>query len=84
MEHQLVRDSSLDAASTAESSVVLSGYEWTEGSYGDGEVYQLRKPIYDFGDQSVEYYSVRLAPSLVGLGLLKRWMNRVSRLGGSV
>ena len=34
----------LDAASTAESSVVLSGYEWTEGSYGDGEVYSCASP----------------------------------------
>lgn len=51
-------------------------YELTKGQFADGEVYELRKPIYKFDgtkprDNSIRHYSVRLSPQLVGLGLLE-------------
>ncbi len=55
----------------AESSVLLGSYTFTHGSYPDGTSYQLRRPSYVFPNISPSHYSVRLAPSLVGMGLLE-------------
>lgn len=51
--------------------VRLSGYTEIEGQYDDGERYTLRQPVYDFGGDASARHSVRLAPQLVGLGLLE-------------
>ncbi len=60
-----------DQSDGVESPVTLSGYTEIEGQYGDGQAYTLRQPIYDFGATALEFYSVRLAPQLLGLGLLE-------------
>jgi len=39
--------------------------------YGDGAAYSLQKPNYTFGGHTPAFYSVRLAPQLVGMGLLE-------------
>ena len=46
-------------------------YTEIPGFYGDGTPYTLRKPNYSFSGTDPEYYSVRIAPQLVGLGLLE-------------
>jgi CxxC motif-containing protein (DUF1111 family) len=51
-------------------------YEEVAGSYGDGEPYSLRRPVYDFDltfgafDPEIQI-SPRTAPFLIGLGLLE-------------
>ncbi|MFP2906244.1 di-heme oxidoredictase family protein [Pyxidicoccus sp. 3LFB2] len=55
----------------AEGGAYLSGYTTTNGTYGDGTPYSLRKPSYTFTGLVPSFYSVRLAPQLVGLGLLE-------------
>ncbi|HVV00845.1 MAG TPA: di-heme oxidoredictase family protein, partial [Verrucomicrobiae bacterium] len=55
----------------AEDSVVISGYTTINGTYGDGAPYTLRKPNYSFSPYTPTFYSVRLAPALVGMGLLE-------------
>ncbi len=55
----------------AEGTAVLSSYEYTSGTYADGTVYSLRKPRYGFQGTTPPYFSVRMAPALVGLGLLE-------------
>ncbi len=60
----------------AEMSVVI---EWEElpGTYGDGEAYSLRRPVYQladfaFGDPAEDLLvSGRVAPTVAGLGLLE-------------
>ena len=56
---------------TPEGSAVISSYTYTDGQYGDGTPYTLRRPNYTFSGVTPTYYSVRLAPPLVGLGLLE-------------
>ena len=56
---------------TAEDSVVISSYTTINGQYGDGTSYTLQKPNYTFGSYTPAFYSVRLAPQLVGMGLLE-------------
>jgi CxxC motif-containing protein (DUF1111 family) len=41
-----------------------------EGAYADGSRYELVKPLYQF-DVAPDFYSIRLTPHLVGLGLLE-------------
>jgi CxxC motif-containing protein (DUF1111 family) len=60
-----------DGSSAPEGAVILADYELVEGMYGDGERYTLRRPSYAFEGAIPERYSVRLAPQLVGLGLLE-------------
>jgi CxxC motif-containing protein (DUF1111 family) len=55
----------------AEDSVVISSYTTINGQYGDGTPYTLQKPNYTFGGYTPAFYSVRLAPQLVGMGLLE-------------
>ncbi|MCH7227094.1 di-heme oxidoredictase family protein [Haloferula sp. A504] len=47
--------------------------EWIEstGQYGDGSAYSLRRPVYAFDGTAPYHFSVRLAPPLVGMGLLE-------------
>jgi CxxC motif-containing protein (DUF1111 family) len=52
-------------------SVVISSYTTINGTYADGTTYQLQKPNYTFSPYTPAYYSVRLAPQLVGIGLLE-------------
>lgn len=54
-----------------EAGVVIKGYTEIAGKYADGTEYALRKPSYEFKDITPEFYSVRLTPQLVGLGLLE-------------
>ncbi|MBT6177346.1 MAG: carbohydrate-binding protein, partial [Deltaproteobacteria bacterium] len=58
-------------AGEQEQPILLADFEIVEGEYGDGEPYSLRRPIYEFGGVVPEYFSVRVAPQLVGLGLLE-------------
>lgn len=55
----------------AEGSVSITRYREISGRYGDGDVYQLRQPVYAFSGPGVRFHSVRLTPQLVGLGLLE-------------
>ena len=56
---------------------VLVTYEEILGTYGDGEPYSLRKPTYAFTDlrygpmQQKTLLSPRVAPAMIGLGLLE-------------
>ncbi len=54
-----------------EGSGVISSYTTITGQYGDGTAYALQKPNYTFQGITPQFYSVRLAPQLVGLGLLE-------------
>ena len=55
----------------SEGSMLLAGWDEVPGTYGDGSAYTLRLPVYDFTGPVPEYYAVRLAPQLVGVGLLE-------------
>ena len=55
----------------AEPAATLASYTTTTGVYGDGTAYSLRKPNYAFAGPVPAFLSVRLAPPLVGLGLLE-------------
>ena len=57
--------------SSAEGQAVLDSYTFTNGTYGDGTPYQLRRPNYTFTSATPAYFSVRHAQPLVGLGLLE-------------
>jgi CxxC motif-containing protein (DUF1111 family) len=54
-----------------EDTVTIASYTTINGQYGDGTTYTLQKPNYAFGGYTPAYYSVRLAPQLVGMGLLE-------------
>jgi CxxC motif-containing protein (DUF1111 family) len=56
---------------TPEDTVVISSYTIINGQYGDGTPFTLQKPNYTFGSYTPAFYSVRLAPQLVGMGLLE-------------
>ena len=55
----------------AEAGVTISSYTTINGQYGDGTPYTLQKPNYTFSGHTPAFYSVRLAPQLVGMGLLE-------------
>jgi CxxC motif-containing protein (DUF1111 family) len=55
----------------AEGSATITSYTNIEGQYGDGAPYSLQKPNYTFQGTTPSFFSVRLAPQLVGLGLLE-------------
>lgn len=55
----------------AEGSARIKRYELIKGNYADGEEYELRKPVYEFVGREPKFFSVRLTPQLVGLGLLE-------------
>ncbi len=56
---------------TPEAGVTISSYTTINGQYGDGTPYTLQKPNYTFSGHTPAFYSVRLAPQLVGMGLLE-------------
>ena len=49
----------------------ISSYSTVTGQYGDGTPFTLRKPNYSFSGTTPSHFSVRLAPPLVGMGLLE-------------
>lgn len=61
----------ISGANASEGSVILSGWNETPGTYGDGTGYSLRSPTYHFTGTVPQFFSVRNAPPLVGLGLLE-------------
>ncbi len=56
---------------TSDGQAILDGYDYMNGTFGDGSSYQLRAPRYTFTGDSPTYFSVRNAAPLVGLGLLE-------------
>jgi CxxC motif-containing protein (DUF1111 family) len=56
---------------TPEGSMSIGSYTTINGTYGDGAPYMLQKPNYVFLGYTPAFYSVRLAPQLVGMGLLE-------------
>jgi CxxC motif-containing protein (DUF1111 family) len=54
-----------------EGQISLIAWTQVDGKYADGTSYSLRKPAYAFKGESPAYFSVRLTPPLVGLGLLE-------------
>ncbi len=55
----------------AEGSATIASYTLINGQYGDGTPYELREPVYTFTGTTPSNYSARLAPPLVGMGLLE-------------
>jgi CxxC motif-containing protein (DUF1111 family) len=55
----------------AEGGVTIASYTTNLLQYGDGTPYSLRKPDYAFTGVAPSNFSARLAPQLVGLGLLE-------------
>jgi CxxC motif-containing protein (DUF1111 family) len=58
-------------SASIEGSATIESYTTVDGQYGDGTSYQLRRPNYTFQGATPSHFSVRLAPPLVGLGLLE-------------
>jgi CxxC motif-containing protein (DUF1111 family) len=56
---------------TPEGSCVISSYATINGTYGDSTPYTLQQPNYSFSPHTPAFFSVRLAPQLVGMGLLE-------------
>ncbi|ADO74655.1 di-heme oxidoredictase family protein [Stigmatella aurantiaca] len=56
---------------SAEGAVRISSWTATSGTFGDGTAYQLRRPNYTFTGPVPANHSARIAPPLVGLGLLE-------------
>lgn len=61
----------LSTKGVAEGMATIVGYSFVPGRFGDGKPYLLRKPNYIFGGSVPTFYSVRLCPPLVGMGLLE-------------
>ena len=55
----------------SDGSATISSYSTINGQYGDGTPYTLRKPSYIFSGTEPSHFSARLAPPLVGMGLLE-------------
>jgi CxxC motif-containing protein (DUF1111 family) len=54
-----------------EGNVTIASYTTTSGQHGDGTPYSLQKPNYSFSATTPTFFSARIAPQLVGLGLLE-------------
>ena len=54
-----------------EGNAIIASYTTINGQYGDSTPYTLQKPNYSFSGITPAFYSVRIAPQLVGLGLLE-------------
>ena len=54
-----------------EDTATISSYTTINGQYGDGTAYTLQKPNYTFSGRVPAFFSVRLTPQLVGMGLLE-------------
>ncbi len=61
----------LSTSGAAEGAATISSYSTINGTYADGTAYTLRKPSYAFADVTPSHFSARLAPALVGMGLLE-------------
>ena len=59
------------ASGPVEGSATIVSYTTTSGQYGDSTSYSLQKPNYTFSGTTPAFFSVRLTPQLVGLGLLE-------------
>lgn len=59
------------AGGPIEGSATIASYTTNHAQYGDAAPYSLRKPNYAFSGPAPAFFSVRLAPPLVGLGLLE-------------
>lgn len=60
-----------NTGASAEGNAVISSYTITSGTYGDGTSYSLRKPNYSFTGPTPSHFSARVAPQLIGMGLLE-------------
>jgi CxxC motif-containing protein (DUF1111 family) len=54
-----------------EGNVSIASYTTSGGQYGDATPYSLQKPNYSFSGTTPAFFSARIAPQLVGLGLLE-------------
>lgn len=54
-----------------EGTVSIASYTTTSGQYGDATPYSLQKPNYSFSGTTPAFFSARIAPQLVGMGLLE-------------
>jgi len=63
--------SPLSTTGSPEAGVTIASWTTVNGLYGDGTAYTLRKPNYSFTGVTPTYYSIRLAPQLVGAGLIE-------------
>lgn len=54
-----------------EGNVTIASYTTMGGQYGDATPYSLQKPNYSFSGTTPVFFSARIAPQLVGLGLLE-------------
>jgi len=54
-----------------EGTVTIASYTTSNGQYGDATPYSLQKPNYSFAGTTPTFFSARIAPQLVGLGLLE-------------
>lgn len=54
-----------------EGNVTIASYTTSNGQYGDATPYSLQKPNYSFSGTTPAFFSARIAPQLVGLGLLE-------------
>jgi hypothetical protein len=61
----------LSTSGPGEASATIASYTNFNGQYGDGTPYSLQKPNYAFQGVTPSHFSARLAPPLVGLGLLE-------------
>jgi CxxC motif-containing protein (DUF1111 family) len=61
----------LNTSGAPEGGANIASWSNVNGTYGDGTAYSLRKPVYAFTVVTPAFYSVRLAPRLVGAGLLE-------------
>jgi CxxC motif-containing protein (DUF1111 family) len=59
------------ASGPNEGTVSIASYTTTGGQYGDATPYSLQKPNYSFSGTTPTFFSARIAPQLVGLGLLE-------------
>lgn len=56
---------------SGEGALSIASYTLTEGTYGDGTPYSIRKPNFTFSGETPSHFSVRYSQQLVGLGLLE-------------
>ncbi len=61
----------LSVGGPGEGSVSISSYTLVDGQYGDGQVFELRRPNYVFSGTTPSHFSARTAPPLIGMGLLE-------------
>lgn len=61
----------LATSGPTEGSATIASFTAISGQYGDGTPYSLRAPSYAFTGTTPGYFSARVAPQLVGLGLLE-------------